>query len=59
MLRKYQEVKWTLEARLYFERIKQALIEALVLVSPDCSKKFITFSFAYEDSIAAVLLQKN
>ena len=29
------------------------------MVRPDFSKDFITFSFASEDSIAAVLLQKN
>ena len=59
MLRKYQEVELTLEARLSFERIKQTLTEALILVSPNFSKDFITFSFATEDSITTVLLQKN
>ena len=42
-----------------FERIKQALTKAPVLVSADFSKDFITFSFAFEDSIVAALLQKN
>ena len=43
MLKKYQEVKWTAEARNSFEKIKQALTEALVLVSPNFLKDFLTF----------------
>jgi hypothetical protein len=46
MLRKGNEVKWTLEARNYFDQIKQALTEAPVLISPDYSKEFLIFSFA-------------
>ena len=59
MLRKDQEVKWTPQAKFSFEMIKQALTEASILVSPDFPKDFITLSFAFEDSIVAVLLQKN
>ena len=59
MLRKYQEVKWTTEARASFEKIKQSIREAPVLVSPDFSKYFLTFSFASQDTIVVVLLQKN
>ena len=58
-LRKDQEVKWIAEARTSFEKIKQDLIEALVLVSPNFSKDFMTFSFASQDIIVAILLQKN
>ena len=36
-----------------------ALTEAPVLVSPDFTREFLTFSFASKDTIAAVLLQKN
>ena len=43
MLKKDQEVKWTAEAKNSFEKIKIALTEALVLVSPDFSKEFLTF----------------
>jgi hypothetical protein len=35
------------------------LTEAPVLISPDYSKDFLIFSFASDDSIAAVLLQRN
>jgi hypothetical protein len=38
MLRKGNEVKWTLEARNYFDQIKQALTEAPILINPDYSK---------------------
>ena len=34
-------------------------MEALVLLSPYFTKKFLIFSFASKDTIAAVLLQKN
>ena len=56
MLKKYQEVKWTAKAKNSFEKIKMALIEAPVLVSPDFTKEFLIFSFASEDTLAAVLL---
>ena len=59
MLKKDQEVRWTTEEKSAFEKIKVALTEAPVLVSPDFTKEFLTFSFASEDTIAAVLLQKN
>ena len=36
-----------------------ALTKAPVLVSPDFTREFLTFSFASEDTLAAVLLKKN
>ena len=59
MLKKDQEVKWTTEAKNSFEKIKIALTESPVLVSPDFTREFLTFSFSFEDTLAAVLLQKN
>ena len=59
MLRKGNEVKWTAEPRESFVRIKKALTEAPVLISPDYSKDFIIFSFSSCDIVATVLLQKN
>ena len=47
------------KAKHSFEKIKMALTEAPVLVSPDFTREFLTFSFAYEDTLAFVLLQKN
>jgi hypothetical protein len=59
MLRKGNEVKWTVESRESFNQIKKALTEAPVLVSPDYSKDFLIFSFASFDTVVIVLLQKN
>ena len=59
MLEKDREVKWTAGSKLYFEKINQALTEAPMLVTPYFSKYFLTFSFSYEDTIVAVLMQKN
>ena len=56
MLRKGNEVKWTSEPRESFGKIKKALIEAPVLISPDYSKDFLIFSFASCDTVATVLL---
>ena len=59
MLRKGSDFKWTAEARKSFEEIKKALTQAPVLISPDFTKEFIIFTFASEDTIAGVLLQKG
>ena len=59
ILKKDQEIKWTAEAKNSFEKIKMALTEAPVLVSPNFTTEFLTFSFASEDTLAVVLLQKN
>jgi hypothetical protein len=59
MLRKGNEVKWTIEPRASFDQIKRALIEAPVLINPDYSKEFLIFSFASFDTVAVVLLKKN
>jgi hypothetical protein len=56
MLRKGHEIRWTTEPRESFVQINKALTEAPVLVSPDYSKDFLIFSFAYCDTVAAVLL---
>jgi hypothetical protein len=59
MLRKGNEVKWTIESRNYFDQIKKELIEALVLISLDYSKDFLIFPFSCFDAVVVVLLQKN
>jgi hypothetical protein len=59
MLRKNSEVKWTADARNSFELIKKDLVDAPVLISPDYSKEFLIFSFASDDTLVVVLLQKN
>ena len=59
MLKKGHEIKWTAEDKKYFREIKQAIPEALVLLSLDFTKDFLVFSYASEHTIAAVLLHKN
>jgi hypothetical protein len=59
MLRKGNEVKWTVEPKESFNQIKKALTEAPVLINPDYSKDFLIFSFASYDTLAVILLQKN
>jgi hypothetical protein len=59
MLRKGNEVKWTVEPREAFDQIKKALSEAPMLISPDYSKDFLIFSFTSIDTVVVVLLQKN
>ena len=59
MLGKDKEIKWTFEAKQYFEDIKKAISKARVLASPNFSKYFLIFSFASEHTVVRVLLQKN
>ena len=56
MLNKGLEIKWTDAARSSFEAIKQAIMEAPTLISPDYTKEFYIFSFASYDTLASVLL---
>lgn len=59
MLKKEVDFKWTSEEKKYFEEIKKALTQAPVLISPDFTKEFLIFTFASEDTIVGVLLQKG
>eukprot|EP00253_Pinus_taeda_P007413 PITA_07413 len=59
MLKKDSKFKWTVEAKQAFESIKFALTQTPVLTSPQFDRDFIIFSFAFEHTIAAVLLQKD
>ena len=59
MLKKGLEIKWTDGVRSSFEAIKQAIMEAPTLISPDYTREFHIFSFASYDTLAVVLLQKN
>jgi len=59
MLKKYVVIKWSQEEKSTFQRIKQALVESLVLVIPDYAKELFIFSFTFEETIVVVLLQKN
>jgi hypothetical protein len=59
MMKKESEMKWTVEAKASFERVKKAIREAPMLASLDYTKEFLVFSFASEHTITVVLLQKN
>ena len=56
MLKKDNEVKWIAKAKASFERVKKAIGEEPVLVSPDYTKEFLIFSFASKYTVATVLL---
>jgi hypothetical protein len=59
LLKKDVKFEWNDESKRAFQDIKTTISEALVLISPDYSKDFQIFSFASEDTIVGVLLQKN
>eukprot|EP00253_Pinus_taeda_P034561 PITA_34561 len=59
MLKKDSQVKWTEEAVKSFNLVKLALSSAPILISPDYTQDFILFSFAYEHTLAVVLMQKR
>ena len=59
MMKKYHEIKWTIDARRSFRDIKQAITEAHVLVSPYFRKYFLIFSYASDHTVVGELLQKN
>jgi hypothetical protein len=47
------------EEKSTLQKIKQALVEAPVLVMVDYAKEILIFSFSFEETIVVVLLQKN
>jgi hypothetical protein len=59
ILKKDNEVKWTMESKSSFQRIKKSIGEAPVLESHDYAKEILIFSFASKYIIATMLLQKN
>jgi hypothetical protein len=59
LLKKDTVFRWDDKAIKSFEDIKDAISQAPILVSPDYSRDFIIFSFASQDTIAGVLLQKD
>lgn len=59
LLKKDVKFVWGNEGRKGFQEIKDFIGKAPVLMSPDYLKKFLIFSFAFEDTIGGLLLQKN
>lgn len=56
MLKKENEVKWSPISQDCFTRIKEVIIEAPVLFSPDYSRTFYIFYFSSLHTIATVFL---
>ena len=59
LLKKDAKFEWTDEGKVAFKSIKNSISMSPILISPDYSKEFQIFSFASEDTIAGVFLQKN
>ena len=59
LLKKYTKFEWDSEGKESFISIKDCLERSPVLTSTTYSKEFRIFSFASEDTIVEVLLQKN
>lgn len=56
-MKKDQEIKWSYGAKDAFGSINRALIDALVLVSPDYDKEFQRFPYSSYNAIATVSSQ--
>lgn len=59
MMNKDVMYRWSDEAKRSFQRIKEAIVEAPTLVSPNFDKEFLLYTFASDVSYAAILTQKN
>ena len=59
LLKKDAKFEWIDEGKYAFKYIKDAISKSPVLISPYYSKEFQMFSFASEDTIASVLIQKG
>jgi hypothetical protein len=59
MIRKDVKFKWDDERKDAFSNIKTAISQAPVLRSPDFNRDFFLYTFASDQSLAAVLTQKD
>jgi hypothetical protein len=59
LIKKDVAFRWNDKTNKSFEDIKDAISQAPVLISPDFSQDFIIFSFASQDTIVGVLMQKD
>ena len=50
---------WSSEGNLAFEDIKKSIANTPTLECPDFSRDFIIYLYATENTLAAVLTQKN
>ena len=59
MVKQNEQFKWIEIEKNAFSKIKTAVAHAPSLKSPDFDKYFILYTFASDDSLAAVLTQKE
>lgn len=59
MLKEDNKVKWSLDAKKSFHVVKFSLSTAPSLISLDYTLDFIIFSFAFENTLAVVIIQKK
>eukprot|EP00253_Pinus_taeda_P020053 PITA_20053 len=59
MVKKDVVYNWGKKEKYAFARIKQTIAEAPALYSPDFKKDFLLYTFASDNSLAAVLTQKD
>ena len=59
MVKQSVQFKWTDVEKNAFSKIKTAVMHSPSLKSPDFEKDFILYTFASDDSLAAVLTQKE
>lgn len=59
MLKKDSEVRWFVNAKKSFNAVKFSLSTAPTLINPNYTSDFIIFLFAFEHTLAVVLMQKK
>jgi hypothetical protein len=57
MLRKGNEIKWTVRSHNYFDQTKKVVTKEPMLISPNYSKYFMIFSFASFDIVGSLTYQ--
>ena len=59
MIKKDSIFKWKKERKETFDRIKESIEEAPILLSPNFDKEFILYTSTFDHSITTVLTQKS
>ena len=59
MVKQSVQFKWTDVEKNAFSKIKTSIAHAPSLKSPNLEKDFILYTFVFDDSLAAVLTQKE
>ena len=59
MVKQSVQFKWTDVENNAFSKIKTSIAHAPFLKSPNFEKDFILYTFVFDDSLAAVLTQKE